>query len=67
MKPKTTTTFTNGANWSPQGDGIDVTLPLPLPPSFPCERGDIDACIDAVLYGPTTKKRLPSFPAISPD
>ncbi|KAK8627047.1 hypothetical protein V6N13_134675 [Hibiscus sabdariffa] len=69
MKPKTTTTTTTttgGANWSPQDDGIDVTLP----PSFPGEtpsRGDIDACIDGVLYGPTTKKRLPAFPAIRPE
>ncbi|KAL4281138.1 hypothetical protein GQ457_03G004780 [Hibiscus cannabinus] len=74
MKPKTntinptttTTTTTNGANWSPQDDGIDVTLP----PSFPGEtpsRGDIDACIDGVLYGPTTKKRLPAFSAIRPE
>ncbi|XVF01612.1 hypothetical protein REPUB_Repub04eG0103600 [Reevesia pubescens] len=75
MKPKTnkisssrirpdisSTTFTNGTYWSPQDDGINVTLP-----SFPGKtpsRGDIDAYIDSVLYGPATRKRLPVFSAI---
>ncbi|XWS39692.1 hypothetical protein CRYUN_Cryun18bG0076700 [Craigia yunnanensis] len=76
MKPKTkktstsastirpdisTATFTNGTYWSPQVDGIEVTLP-----SFPGKtpsKEDIDACIDKVLYGPATRRRLPVFSA----
>ncbi|KAE8721788.1 FAD/NAD(P)-binding oxidoreductase family protein [Hibiscus syriacus] len=59
-----TTTFTIGANWSPQDDGIDVTL---FPGKTP-SRENIDAYIDGVLYGgPTTKKRLPVFSAICPE
>ncbi|TYI37333.1 hypothetical protein ES332_A03G204700v1 [Gossypium tomentosum] len=59
------TTFTNGSNWSPQDDRIDVTLP-----SFPGQtpsKGDIDAYIDNVLHAPATKKRLPVFSAICPE
>ncbi|KAE8668270.1 FAD/NAD(P)-binding oxidoreductase family protein [Hibiscus syriacus] len=62
-----TTTFTIGANWSPQDDGIDVTLPTSFPGKTP-SRENIDAYIDGVLYGgPTPKKRLPVFSAICPE
>ncbi|XWS54467.1 hypothetical protein CRYUN_Cryun10bG0091800 [Craigia yunnanensis] len=78
MKPKTNktststirpdisaTTFTNGTYWSPQDDGIDVTLP-----SFPGKtpsRGDIQAYIDSVLYGPSTRRRLLVFSTFCPE
>ncbi|KAG8498154.1 hypothetical protein CXB51_006686 [Gossypium anomalum] len=66
IRPDTSaTTFTNGSNWSPQDDRIDVTLP-----SFPGQapsKGDIDAYIDNVLHAPATKKRLPVFSAICPE
>ncbi|GMJ12946.1 hypothetical protein HRI_004963800 [Hibiscus trionum] len=61
-----TSAATAFANWSPQDDGIDATLPPPFPGETP-SRGDINAYIDGVLYGPTTKKRLPVFSAISPE
>ncbi|KAK6253219.1 hypothetical protein QUC31_014939 [Theobroma cacao] len=59
------TTFTNGTYWSPQDDGIDVTLPS-LPGKTP-SREDVHAYIDGVLYGPATKRRLPVFSAICPE
>ncbi|XVE49591.1 hypothetical protein DITRI_Ditri01bG0094200 [Diplodiscus trichospermus] len=78
MKPKTKKTststirsdisaaiFTNETNWSPQDDGIDVTLP-----SFTGKtpsRAEVDAYIDSVLYGPTTRRRLPVFSALCPE
>ncbi|KAL1113997.1 hypothetical protein V6Z11_D02G227200 [Gossypium hirsutum] len=66
IRPDTSaTTFTNGSNWSPQDDRIDVTLP-----SFPGQtpsKGNIDAYIDNVLHAPATKKRLPVFSAICPE
>ncbi|XWS63184.1 hypothetical protein CRYUN_Cryun06bG0074000 [Craigia yunnanensis] len=77
MKPKTNktststirpdisaTTFTNGTYWSPQDDGIDVTLPS-FPGKIP-SKGEIDAYIDSILYGPTTR-RLPVFSAFCPE
>ncbi|XWS68332.1 hypothetical protein CRYUN_Cryun04dG0081200 [Craigia yunnanensis] len=77
MKPKTNktststirpdinaTTFTNRTYWSPQDDGIDVNLPT-FPGKTP-SRGDIDAYIDSVLYGPTAR-RLPVVSAFCPE
>ncbi|KAK8558793.1 hypothetical protein V6N13_098429 [Hibiscus sabdariffa] len=73
MKPKTkkasTSTIrpdisiTNGTYWSPQDDGIDVTL-LSSPVKA-LSRGDTDAYIDSVLYGPATR-RLPVFSSFCP-
>ncbi|KAK8259555.1 hypothetical protein V6Z11_D13G064700 [Gossypium hirsutum] len=75
MKPKTEkapastigpyTSATNGSYWSPQDDGINVTLPSSSPGKT-LSRADIDAYIDSVLYGPTTRRRLPVFSAFSP-
>ncbi|XVE93079.1 hypothetical protein REPUB_Repub01dG0159300 [Reevesia pubescens] len=65
IRPVTSaTTFNNGTYWSPQDDGIDVTLPS-FPGKIP-SRGDIDAYIDSVLYGPT-RRRLPVFSAFCPE
>ncbi|GMI74695.1 hypothetical protein HRI_001138800 [Hibiscus trionum] len=70
MKPKTnkiSPTYTIGPNWSPQDDGIDVTLPTLFPAKTP-SRENIDAYIDRVLYGGCpTKKRLPVFSAFCPE
>ncbi|OMO86877.1 Zinc finger, CCCH-type [Corchorus olitorius] len=58
-------TSTNETDWSPQDDGIDVTLPS-LSGKTP-SRGDVDAYIDKILYGPATRRRLPVFSAICPE
>ncbi|KAK8624716.1 hypothetical protein V6N13_089603 [Hibiscus sabdariffa] len=73
MKPKTkkasTSTIrpdisvTNGTYWSPQDDDIDVTLLSS--PAKTLSRGDTDAYIDSVLYGPATR-RLPVFSSFCP-
>ncbi|OMO99100.1 Zinc finger, CCCH-type [Corchorus capsularis] len=58
-------TSTNETNWSPQDDGIDVTLPS-LSGKTP-SRGDVDAYIDKILYGPATRRRFPVFSAFCPE
>lgn len=52
------------ADWTPQIDGIEVTLPcVEKSPS----KEDVDAYIENVLYGAKAKKRLPVFVEIRPD
>ncbi|KAL9242051.1 hypothetical protein vseg_016094 [Gypsophila vaccaria] len=45
-------------NWSPMDDGITGSIPHPIG-SFPIE-ANVEDCLK-VLYGPTTRKRLPVF------
>lgn len=49
-------------HWSPQDDGIEVLSQFPTQkhPS----RKDVDAYIDSVLYGHTSRNRLPVFSEI---
>ncbi|KAL1564669.1 hypothetical protein AAHA92_06980 [Salvia divinorum] len=52
------------SDWTPQSDGIEVTLPcVEKNPS----KEDVDAYIENVLYGAKAKKRLPVFVEICPD
>lgn len=54
-------------NWSPQDDGIEVTLPCH--PSKTPPRVKVDEYIDTVLCCPTTaaRRRLPVFTKICPE
>ncbi|KAK9705356.1 hypothetical protein RND81_07G050800 [Saponaria officinalis] len=50
--------------WSPMDDGITVSLPCSID-DHPT-KADVHAYINNVLYGPTTRKRLPVFCDICP-
>ncbi|XP_050376273.1 uncharacterized protein LOC126793715 isoform X2 [Argentina anserina] len=50
-------------DWSPQDDGIEVSLPSSTE-KLP-SKADVDEYITASLYGPTTRRRLPVFDEIS--
>ncbi|XP_062030132.1 uncharacterized protein LOC133745991 [Rosa rugosa] len=54
-------------DWSPQDDGIEVILP---PTELPSSNEDVDASSTAglsLVYGPTTRRRLPLFAEICPE
>ncbi|KAM5568279.1 hypothetical protein ABKV19_016037 [Rosa sericea] len=54
-------------DWSPQDDGIEVIL---SPTEIPSSKEDTDASSNAVLslvYGSTTRRRLPQFAEICPE
>ncbi|KAJ7946682.1 Zinc finger protein like [Quillaja saponaria] len=50
-------------NWLPQDDNIEVVLPN-CSSDEPLSREDFDAYILDILYGPTTKRRLPAFAVV---
>ncbi|WOH14108.1 hypothetical protein DCAR_0933624 [Daucus carota subsp. sativus] len=52
-------------DWSPLDDGIDVVLPCSSS-TDKAPRGEIDAYINSVLYGPSKRMKLPVFAAICP-
>ncbi|CAN0874992.1 CCCH-type zinc finger protein moe-3 [Linum grandiflorum] len=52
-------TSTSSSNWSPLDDNIEIILP---PHTDKCSsRENIDAYINRILYGPSTRRRLPSW------
>ena len=55
--------ITSRDDWSPQDDGIEVVLPHSSTAEPPSQK-DVDAYIHGVLYGPSTRKRLPVFAEI---
>ncbi|KAF5951918.1 hypothetical protein HYC85_009862 [Camellia sinensis] len=59
-------TVTN-TDWSPEDDGIEVTLPCSSSPEKIPSREAVDAYINNVLYGPSRRKRLPVFAEICPE
>ncbi|KAL7205942.1 hypothetical protein ACSBR2_018791 [Camellia fascicularis] len=59
-------TVTN-TDWSPEDDGIEVTLPSSSSPEKIPSREAVDAYINNVLYGPSRRKRLPVFAEICPE
>ncbi|CAI0439206.1 unnamed protein product [Linum tenue] len=55
---------TSSCDWSPLDDNIEVFLPPYAEKST--SREDVDAYIDRILHGPSTKKRLPAFTRFFP-
>ncbi|CAA0822030.1 Unknown protein [Striga hermonthica] len=51
------------SDWSPVDDGVEVTLPFAENPS----KEDVNAYIEKVLSGKSSKKRLPVFVEICPE
>lgn len=54
------TTSPSKEDWSPKDDGIDVILPRSLIEK-PASKNDVNAYIDDILYGSSTRKRLQVF------
>ncbi|KAM4088285.1 hypothetical protein ACB094_07G059500 [Castanea mollissima] len=62
--PTTTISIiTSRDDWSPQVDGIEVVLPHSSTAEPPSQKV-VDAYIHGILYGPSTRKRLPVFAEI---
>ncbi|KAK6156886.1 hypothetical protein DH2020_011134 [Rehmannia glutinosa] len=59
------TTSLPRSDWTPQDDGIEVTLPTEEEKNPSKE--DVDAYIEKVLSGTNSRKRLPVFVEICPD
>ncbi|CAL1385476.1 unnamed protein product [Linum trigynum] len=55
---------TSSCDWSPLDDNIEVFLPPYAGKST--SREDVNAYIDRILHGPSTKKRLPAFTRFFP-
>ncbi|KAI3445701.1 hypothetical protein Pfo_002366 [Paulownia fortunei] len=55
------------SDWTPQDDGIEVTLPSDSTEEKNPSTEDVDAYIEKVLYGTNSRKRLPVFVEICPD
>ncbi|KAL0357104.1 UNVERIFIED_CONTAM: hypothetical protein Scaly_1396100 [Sesamum calycinum] len=62
-----TTPPTSRSDWTPEDDGIEVSLPLGSTEGKKPTKQDVDAQIDKVLYGTKSRKRLPVFVEICPD
>lgn len=62
---KILTTSITYREWSPQDDGIEVSLPC-LSTGKPPGRKEVTAYIDNILSCPTTTRRLPVFAEIFP-
>ncbi|KAL0365112.1 UNVERIFIED_CONTAM: hypothetical protein Sangu_0608800 [Sesamum angustifolium] len=60
-------TPTSRSDWTPEDDGIEVSLPLGSTEGKKPTKQDVDAQIDKVLYGTKSRKRLPVFVEICPD
>lgn len=52
--------------WTPQIDGIEVSLPYDLAVEKSPSKEDVDAYIEKVLYGTYQRQRLPVFVEICP-
>ncbi|KAI3448280.1 hypothetical protein Pfo_004945 [Paulownia fortunei] len=48
-------------DWTPQDDGIDVTLPCVSTEKKNPSREDVEAFMRNILYGPGSGRRLPAF------
>ncbi|KAJ4950458.1 hypothetical protein NE237_027290 [Protea cynaroides] len=51
--------------WSPEDDGIEIQIPSSSIEK-PAAREAVDSYINAVLYGPSRRRRLPVFEEICP-
>ncbi|KAL0335152.1 UNVERIFIED_CONTAM: hypothetical protein Sradi_4727100 [Sesamum radiatum] len=60
-------TPTSRSDWTPEDDGIEVSLPLGSTEGKKPTKQDVDAQIEKMLYGTKSRKRLPVFVEICPD
>ncbi|KAJ4950286.1 hypothetical protein NE237_027118 [Protea cynaroides] len=63
MKFKQENSSTAG-DWSPEDDGIEIKIPSSI--EKPAAKETVDSCINAILYGPSRRRRLPVFEKICP-
>lgn len=70
LETATTSTITfTSTDWSPQDDGIEITLPPSTSSSTvkATSREEVDAYIHSILHGPPRTKRLQVFADICPE
>ncbi|XP_042513775.1 mRNA decay activator protein ZFP36L2-B-like isoform X2 [Macadamia integrifolia] len=57
---------TTAVDWSPADDGIEIQIPSSSKKE-PVSRETVDSYIRGVLYGPSSRRRLPAFAEICPE